>query len=83
MDIDTRLNVVNKPIVNTCFKATVRRCNYPAEVYWFDAMWGNYGQGGGYIGMLPLGETDKSKRDMVDPTDCDIEYLPPTADEEA
>jgi hypothetical protein len=47
-----------------------------ANMYWFDLTWGNYENGNGWIGMLPIGETDKSKRIQVDPDDCDImQYL--------
>jgi len=42
------------------------------QMYWFDLMWGNYRQGDGWIGMLPVGETDKSKRRQIDPYDCEI-----------
>ena len=28
-------------------------------LYWFDLAWGNTAKGGGYIGMLPVGETER------------------------
>ena len=50
------------------------------QMYLFDIMWGNYGQGNGYIGMIPFGETldygsfftSKGNREMIDPNDCEI-----------
>ena len=50
----------------------------PSKImYWFDLMWGNNGQGNGWIGMVPFGElmTKNNHRDNViniDPSDCDI-----------
>lgn len=47
------------------------------EWYWFDALWGNvHGLGGGYIGMVPLGEEikfgNRENRIGIDPDDCQI-----------
>lgn len=42
-------------------------------MYWFDLMWGNCRQGGGYIGMLPLGESrSQGSLILVDPDECNI-----------
>lgn len=47
-------------------------------MYWFDLMWGNYGRGDGYIGMVEWGlsrETDffyNGNQTMIDPNNCDI-----------
>lgn len=48
------------------------------EMYWFDLMWGNHGQGNGYIGMVKWGEEQSKPGNyrgnmvLVDPTDCEI-----------
>lgn len=50
------------------------------KMYEFDIMWGNYGQGGGYIGMIPFGEeldcgtifARKGNKEMIDPNNCRI-----------
>jgi uncharacterized phage protein (TIGR01671 family) len=47
-------------------------------MYWFDLMWGNvHGMGGGWIGMVPLGEEMKTtgfgdNRIAISPEECDI-----------
>lgn len=46
-------------------------------MYWFDLMWGNFSQGGGYIGMAPFGQPDTNKNykdnlRLVDPYECEI-----------
>lgn len=46
------------------------------QMYWFDVMWGNYSQGGGYIGMVEFGkqrDSDSSfngNQTLVDPSNC-------------
>ena len=52
--------------------------NNTKQMYMFDITWGNYGQGNGYIGMIPFGESidygsffiSKGNREMIDPNDC-------------
>ena len=46
-------------------------------MYWFKLMWGNFGYGGGYIGMAPFGQPDTNKNykdnlRLVDPDECEI-----------
>ncbi len=41
-------------------------------MWWFDVLWGNFYHGDGCIGMLPIGETQKSERIQVDPHDCEL-----------
>jgi len=48
---------------------TVGGLKIPASMWWFDIRWGNFGHGVGWIGMLPLGETDTRKREQRDPDD--------------
>lgn len=48
------------------------------KMYWFDLMWGNFGRGGGWIGMVEWGKprySDKiynGNQTLIDPTECDI-----------
>lgn len=60
---------------NTQFKAYDRKRN---EWFWFDILWGNtHGMGGGYTGMLPLGQEkrygfNREDRIAVDIDECDL-----------
>lgn len=54
------------------FRAWVKRSLYPDNMYWFNITWGNFYDGDGWIGMLPIGETDKKKRIQVDPGDIEL-----------
>ena len=48
------------------------------RMYWFDLMWGNFKQGGGYIGMVEIGlprdtvGSHKGNVRLVDPEECEI-----------
>jgi uncharacterized phage protein (TIGR01671 family) len=54
------------------FRAWVKRGLYPDNMYWFAITWGNFYDGDGWIGMLPIGETSKKQRIQVDPGDVEL-----------
>ena len=46
-------------------------------MYWWNPLWGNYGHGQGYIGMVLVGESEtkrlyKDNIRLIDPSECDI-----------
>ena len=37
------------------------------SMWWFDITWDKFLFGDGWVGMLPIGETDKNQRTQIDP----------------
>ncbi len=42
------------------------------SMWWFDITWGNFQQGDGWVGMLPIGETNKRNKMQIDPDNCEF-----------